>query len=88
MSQQPASIGRIVHVRVGGEDDSPVLRPAIIVRVWGDTCVNAIVHLDGRNDDVYGRLDGECGRHVEVGTVWCTSISLGEGVGNWRWPAR
>lgn len=80
------TIGRIVHVRIGGEDDRPELRPALIVRVWSDTCCNLQVFLDGTNDRVE-RLDGECKR-TESGIVWCTSVSQGEAFGQWRWPAR
>ncbi len=50
------SVGRVVHYHVG-EFDSEELRhnhaedlPAVIVRVWTDTCVNLKVLTDGPID--------------------------------------
>jgi hypothetical protein len=42
-AQRP-SIGRIVTYRPAAEGDQPV--PAMIVRVWSDTCVNLRVFSD------------------------------------------
>jgi hypothetical protein len=41
-----ASVGRIVHVRIGGE-----CRAAMIVRSWQPEVANLQVYLDGHNDD-------------------------------------
>lgn len=82
------TIGRIVHVRIGGEDAEPVLRPALVVRVWGDTCVNLQVFLDGTNDQHVGPLGGEVARVPALGIAWCTSVTQGDKLGEWRWPAR
>lgn len=47
------TVGRIVHYfphsrEFEGNDSSPL--PAVIVRVWSDTCVNLKVFTDGLND--------------------------------------
>lgn len=86
-TQQVPTVGRIVHYRIGGTDEAPEFRPAIIVRVWSEVGVNLQVLLDGTNDRV-GRLPGEVARVPDVGIVWCTSIMRGLGVGQWCWPAR
>lgn len=41
------TIGRIVHLRVApdGDVEAP-FAPAVIVRVWSDTCVNLRVFMD------------------------------------------
>lgn len=83
------TVGRVVHMYVGDSvhDGSPILRPALVVRAWGPSCVNLQVFLDGTNDDHVGRLTGESKRS-DSGVVWCTSVARGLGVGQWRWPAR
>lgn len=35
------TIGRVLHYRVGGTDAEPELRPATVVRVWSEECLNA-----------------------------------------------
>lgn len=45
--------------------------PAVIVRVWSDTCVNLRLLNDGRGD-----------------APWVTSATIGDGEGQWNWPAR
>lgn len=86
------SIGRIIHVCIGIEDGAPVLRPAIITRVWSPTCVNAQVFLDGGNDDrlVVGKLFGITEGYAERGNApaWGTSLCQGEAVSCWQWPGR
>lgn len=56
--QKQPSVGRIVHYHVGAFD-GPEMRhnhteeedlPAVIVRVWSDTCVNLKVFTDGPTD--------------------------------------
>ena len=83
------SVGLIVHVLIGHDfDGTPVLRPALIVRVWTDNCVNVQLFLDGGNDDRY--IDNIAGAkpYIERGNapVWLTSTTMGECVGEWRWP--
>lgn len=86
------TIGRIVLVTIGTEGDTPVVRPALVVRVWNATCINAQVFLDGGNDDrhVVGKLGGVAEGFRERGNapVWMTSIVQGDGVGEWYWPPR
>lgn len=86
------TIGRIVHVNIGTPNEE-VLRPAIIVAVWNDYCVNLQLILDGVNDEwkVANVVDtaaqftaADCAK----GMAWCTSVMAGDEVGNWRWPAR
>lgn len=87
------SIGRIVQVRIGGTEEEPELRPALVVKVWGDTCINVQTFLDGTNDKQhiasakdsavsFGEVD--CLR----GHLWATSVCEGVGIGQWRWPAK
>lgn len=100
---QPLSPGRIVLVCIGflapdgyaavasAEQGEPVLRPAIVTRMWSDECFNGTLLLDGTNDlrfaDDYARgilTNANC----EAGTKWVTSCCRGDGIGQWRWPAR
>jgi len=79
------TIGRIVHFvqkRPAGYGDALVHLPAIIVAVWGDTCVNLQVFTDGTNSDP-----------EETNRVkWITSASLDETETpqprTWHWPER
>ncbi len=85
------SPGRIVHFRIGGSDEEPELRPASIVRVWHEDCVNLQVEFDGTNDLRFGCETGGPGPDVDEATRgrgWRTSILEGVGVGLWRWPAK
>lgn len=88
--------GRIVLVCIGIDNPDteyaqPALRPALVVRAWNPTCINAQLFLDGYNDDRFlGNLGPSAGNYAERhnAPLWLTSITEGEGVGQWRWPAR
>ena len=82
---QKASVGRSVHyVLATPEGEEPVIRPAIIVRVWNDETgmCNLQVFTDGTNDQRHG-TDGS-------GTLWATSREYSEEyrVGTWHWMPR
>ena len=77
------TIGRIVHFvqkKPAGYGDALVHLPAIIVAVWGDTCVNLQVFTDGTNSDA-----DETNR-----VKWVTSATLDEAETpqprTWHWP--
>lgn len=73
MEQKP-SIGRIVIFRPSNGDN---LYPAIITRVWSETCVNL---------EVFGGVQA----HEEIQGKTPTSVLLG-GTGiarTWSWPPR
>jgi hypothetical protein len=79
MSQQKPSIGRIVHYVLPDGRHPGEVRAAIITRVWGDTCVNLQVFIDGKNDyDDPQNIDH----------TWKTSAILGSETqsGHWFWP--
>jgi hypothetical protein len=78
------SIGRIVHYVMGADDKARhrcAHRPAIVTRVWSDTCVNLQVFTDGINDCDEGSPGAN-------GVLWKTSASLDESMaeGSWHWP--
>lgn len=72
------TIGRIVHFIVPGLKGKDAERPAIIVRVWSETCVNLHVFADGANDHESALADGG----------WKTSVCLDDkkNPGTWHWP--
>ena len=79
------TIGRIVHfvqTKPAHYGDVHVHLPAIIVAVWGDTCVNLKVFTDGTNSDA------EETKPVK----WVTSVTLDETESpqprTWHWPER
>jgi hypothetical protein len=80
--EQVPSVGRIVRyvLRLGlnaGES-----RPAVVVAVWGPTCVNLQVFLDGSNDT---------GDETADGVRWAQCVYFdptGTGFGTWHWPER
>jgi hypothetical protein len=85
MSQKP-SIGRIVHYVMSAANDQARHpgdhRPAIITRVWNDTCVNLQVFTDSINDCDEG-LPGA------NGVLWKSSAThdeTGKAEGSWHWP--
>lgn len=77
------SIGRIVHFvqrKPEGYGDALVHLPAIIVAVWGESCVNLQVFTDGTNSDDSNMSP----------VKWVTSASY-DGTDNpqprtWHWP--
>lgn len=85
--------GRIVYVRIGGPDEHPELRPAIVVKIWPAGCFNGQMFLDGLNDtprieeaaDTQAQFSEE---DCAEGCAWVTSVSEGDGIGEWRWPVR
>lgn len=88
------SLGRVVLVNIGTRGDEVQLRPATVVRVWGDTpqaAINAIVQLDGSNDRGCDLLVARGKQDLDPGAnplVWLPSITPGDGLGNWRWSPR
>lgn len=83
-----SSPGPIVLYRIGGPDDAPELRPALVVRCWSPTCLNLQVLFDGLNDRYHAdRPPGFlCASDEEAarGIGWRTSVLEGDGVGCWR----
>lgn len=83
MSNQTLSVGRIVHVVLehGKSHHSPVIRPAIVVRVWSPETANVQVFTD--SDQLQSSND--CRQPV----LWMTSVHhdpAGDKVGTWHWP--
>jgi hypothetical protein len=86
--------GRLVHFRIGGTDEAPKLRPALVVEDWGITeapntdqgAVNLVVFLDGSNDKAKDRA--KVGLPEKGLTGWVTSRTRGKGIGQWREPKR
>lgn len=66
------TIGRIVYVRVGGEDG---IRPAFITKVWSDECVNLHVIRDNG--------DGDNVSEYITSSMYNESENL---IGSWYWP--
>lgn len=82
----PPTIGRIVLATIRDAKDALVVRPAIIVRVWGEAPTAAV------NVQVF--CDGD-GGHANDGlhnVVWKTSLGFAEEPGvlalTWSWPPR
>jgi hypothetical protein len=80
------TIGRIVLVTIGTDNGVATVRPAVVVRVWDDITLNLQLLLDGSNDDrhVVGRFCQEGGNTH----LWLTSVTQGDGIGQWNWPPR
>lgn len=83
------TIGRIVHYTYPEFAGATAIRPAIVVRDWGNGCVNLRVFEDGGNDDELTAVHG----------TWPTSVTAADAidggapgavsqVGRWHWPAR
>ena len=84
---QKPSIGRIVHYVLDSGQSKGQHRPAMIVRVWSDTCVQLTVFTDWSND--FGP-----DQHGGGGILWRPSAAQDEGgenprsIGTWHWPER
>lgn len=78
MNTQKPSLGRIVIYTLREGAGCGQERPAMIVRVWTDTCVQLKVFLDEVND--------------HGSETFASSASLaqptGPSLGCWRWPDR
>lgn len=79
------TIGRIVHFvqkKPAGYGDALVHLPAIIVSVWGESCVNLQVFTDGTNSDEQNMAP----------VKWITSASMDASENpqprTWHWPER
>lgn len=82
------TVGRIVHFLVERRGEIEA-RPAMIVKVWSEDCVQLQVFLDGGNDAAVkdgggGFAADECDR----GLAWRTSVPEGTEIGQWSWPPR
>lgn len=79
------SIGRIVHFvqkKPEGYGEVFVHLPAIIVAVFGDTCVNLQVFVDGNNSE---------GSYYANEVKWVTSVTLDQTATqprSWHWPEK
>lgn len=83
-------VGSVVHFKFGTEEN-PTVRPAIVVRVWNEDCVNLAVLPDGTNDGAKVDWDGQNDPILGVGHVgfwWVTSVVKGDGVRQWNWPPK
>jgi hypothetical protein len=63
----------VLYALPKGSKNPGELRPAKVVRVWSQTCVNLMVFTDGSNDGL-----SDCYR--------VTSALYGEGYDTWQWP--
>lgn len=72
-NSQPLSLGRIVHIRIGGSDEEPIWRPAICVKVQGTHRGNFRIFLD--KDETH------------IAAVASAALK-GSDRGDWQWPPR
>lgn len=70
------TVGRIVEFCDKDRNGKEVIRPAIIVQVWTEDCVNLQVFTDGHNDNEFG-----------VNVKWLTSVLYSEEARycSWHW---
>lgn len=78
------TVGRIVHFHLSDGE----VRPAIIVRVWSDTCVQLQVFTDGYNDNDVLRSMQRIGSGDAPNVLWATSSEHGTDAHQWSWPQR
>lgn len=75
------TLGRIVIYKYGQDEkclhtNGASECPAVIVRVWSDTCVNLKLIEDGQQDSWL------------TSRLLYTGPDSGDGSGQWRWPER
>jgi hypothetical protein len=79
---QPVTVGRIVHYVLKDGPNKGTCRPAIVVRVWSDTCVNLQVFTDGTEQP---NNSNDCLPSV----MWVTSAlrdDVDHGLHTWHFP--
>lgn len=77
------SIGRTVHFVLDRGPNKGQHRPAVIVRVWSDTCVQLQVFTDSDATDRYN--------DQIPNPLWATSVTYdetAEKIYSWHWPER
>jgi hypothetical protein len=76
---QKPSLGRIVLYKLREGASAGQERPAMIVRVWTDDCVQLKVFLDEVNDH---------GSETFASSATRAGAWAGDPEGTWRWPPR
>ena len=79
MSEQKPTIGRIVHFKLNEGTSKGQIRPALIVRVWNDTCVQLHLFLDKANDHSTNDFASSASLATDLEA---------ECHGQWFWPPR
>lgn len=82
------ALGSIVLYRVGGTDEEPELRPAIIVNELSSSVFNLVVLPDGQNDrDKRWSDDRALFTKDELAacSAWRTNVAPGSDIGQWRY---
>ncbi len=77
------SVGRIVHYVLSSGTNKGEHRPALVVRVWSDVCVQLQVFTDATNDFPTGIGSN--------GLFWATSVLIDETdkkENTWHWPEK
>lgn len=74
MEQKP-SIGRIVIFK-GEAANGVTEHPAVITRVWSDTCVNLTVFFDAKAPE------------VRTSVTRTDTTKIDSGTWGWEWPVR
>lgn len=80
INEQSITAGRIVHFVLTrfDADAEPIIRPALVVRVWGPSMIQLQVFYDGTNDNADRKVDyatGDWRAHYE----WVTSVHYDSG---------
>ena len=79
------TIGRIIHAVFKDAHDRTVIRPAIIVRVWGETADSAI------NAQIFCDSNGGRDNDALPNVIWKTSLCHDPGgivLNSWHWPTK
>ena len=82
------ALGSIVLYRVGGTDEEPELRPAIIVNELSSSVFNVVVLLDGPNERTSRTADDRAAFNkdeIAASVAWRGTVAPGEGLGQWRY---